>query len=69
MTDSAIGAFLASRRKFITGILGVASILTAGGLVPDRPTTQIIQGIVGFLTVYGIHEIANDSTDSGLHSA
>lgn len=67
MSDTAIGAFLASRRKFIAALLGTAGILVSGGLVPDRPTTQIIQAIVAILTVYGVHEVANDTL--GKHAA
>lgn len=60
MTDSKIAAFLNARRKFIAGLLGVASVLTAGNLGHPFSPATVIQAIIGFLTVYGIHEIAND---------
>lgn len=54
-TDASIGRFLAARRKFIVGLLGIGGVLAAGQLHAD----VIVQSIIAFLGVYGIHEVAN----------
>jgi len=56
--DGSIAEFLAARRKFIAGLLGILSLLVTGGLVPGT-VGLIVQAIVGFLTVYGVHEVEN----------
>ena len=61
LTDQSIGAFFAARRKAIAGLLALAGMLVAGGVLPDKPTTLAIQGIVAVLGIYGIHEVANDT--------
>lgn len=55
MTDTKIGNFLASRRKLIAGLLGVVGVLVAGIQGAD----VYVQAIIGFLGVYGIHEVSN----------
>jgi uncharacterized membrane protein len=69
MTDSAIYNFLAARRKFIAAVLGMAGVLTTGGLGLPSQTALVVQAIVAFLTVYGIHEVANDPITKGQHAA
>jgi hypothetical protein len=68
VNDANIYAFLAARRKFIAGLLAIAGILAAGQLVPHQAAIAI-QAIIGFLGVYGIHEVANDQPDTGQHAA
>lgn len=65
MTDSSIGAFLAARRKAITGLLAFAAVLIAGGIVPHS-VALAVQGVIAFLGIYGIHEVANDPMGSRL---
>lgn len=69
MSDNTIYKFLAARRKFIAGLLAMSGILTAGGLGLPPQTALVIQGIVAFLGLYGIHEVANDLPDPGAHAA
>lgn len=69
MTDSAIYSFLAARRKFISAVLGMAGVLSAGGLGLPPQTALVVQAIVGFLTVYGVHEVANDPIPAAKHAA
>lgn len=59
LTDSGIGSFLAARRKAIAGLLAFAAVLIAGGVVPHSVVLGI-QGVIAFLGLYGIHEVAND---------
>lgn len=68
MSDSAIYNFLAARRKFIAGLLAMAGILAAGGLGLPAQTSLVIQAIVAFLGLYGIHEVANDPVVLGKHA-
>lgn len=56
MDDVSVGAWLNARRKMIVGVLGLASVLTSSALDAEL----VIQGLFAFLTVYGIHEVAND---------
>ena len=59
MTDTSIGEFFAARRKAIAGLLAFAAVLIAGGIVPHS-VALAIQGVIAFLGVYGVHEVAND---------
>lgn len=54
--DTEIGEFLARRRKFIVGLLSMIGVLVSGQL----DANVIVQSIIAFLGVYGIHEVAND---------
>lgn len=60
MTDNTVYAFLAARRKFIAGLLAMAGILTTANMGHPFSPNTIIESIVGFLGLYGIHEVAND---------
>lgn len=55
--DKGIGSFLAERRKFIAGLLAIAGVLVAG----HETGNLLVQSIIGFLGVYGIHEVSNDA--------
>ena len=69
MTDNSVYNFLAARRKFIAGLLAIVGVIAVSGLVPEDSVRLVIQGIVGVLGVYGIHEVPNDSQDTGAHAA
>lgn len=71
MTDSAIYAFLAARRKFIAGLLAMSGVLTTANIGHPFSTQSVIEGIVAFLGLYGIHEVANDdaSTPTAKHAS
>lgn len=55
MDDKSIGKFLADRRKLIIGLLAIVSVLVSGQL----DAGLVVQSLIGFLGVYGIHEVAN----------
>lgn len=55
--DKSIGEFLGERRKFIAGLLAIAGVLLAG----YETGNMLVQAIIGFLGVYGVHEVANDT--------
>jgi hypothetical protein len=60
LTDKSIGAFLAARRKFIAGLLAMAGLLATTDLGLPPHTRLVVQAIIAFLGVYGIHEVPND---------
>lgn len=69
MTDNTIYVFLSARRKFIAGLLAMAGLLSVSSLGLPEQTQLIVQAIIAFLGVYGIHEVPNDDQSTGEHAA
>jgi hypothetical protein len=59
LTDKSIASFLASRRKLIAGLLGIAGVIVTANLGHELDVRTVVESIVGFLGVYGVHEVEN----------
>lgn len=57
--DTSIAQFLSARRKAIFAVLTIVGILVSGQLLPEQ-ADLIVQGIIGVLGVFGVHEVQND---------